>query len=73
MTMKAKAYSGGLVLTRKLGEAIYIRIKERTDQVIRIDVRELTKSRVHVGIMADAELVEIVRAEVVHKDKEPKS
>ena len=59
---KKKSYEGGLVVTRRPGEAVYI----RTGGVeIRVDVREVQGVKVRVGILADAELVEIRRDDAV--------
>lgn len=66
---KKKSYTGGLVLSRKVGEAIYLKVKDLENKEIRIDVRDLKNGMVRIGVMADAELIEIFRSELFEKDK----
>jgi sRNA-binding carbon storage regulator CsrA len=68
LVMKDRNYTGGLVITRKPGEAFYIKVKDvKGDVEIRVDVREVNGRQVRVGILADAELVEIKRDEIYRK------
>lgn len=58
MAKRPKTYTGGLVVTRREGEAVYLKVGAVE---IRVDVRELRSNQVRIGILADADLVEIKR------------
>jgi sRNA-binding carbon storage regulator CsrA len=62
MDRKPKIYTGGLVVTRAEGEAIFLRVGAVE---IRVDVREVMGKRVRIGVLADADLVEIRRDDAV--------
>lgn len=60
MAKRPRTFKGGLVVTRREGEAVYLQVG---DVEIRIDVRELKGNQVRIGILADSDRVKIKRGE----------
>lgn len=55
---KPRVYSGGLVITRKEGQSIWLKV---AGLEIRIDVRSMRSNQVSLGILADPKLVDVDR------------